>query len=253
MNATNECLEFYKEMLEIQNKFLLEFYVKMFKSLSNEKIIDLCKIYTIVSNEKRYEYVYFMYNEATELIKIGRSNNPKQRLYSINSVFKTQFGMENKISLIGIICVPSGNSTLLEQKLHDKFKEYNKNGEWFELTKEQIYELLKTNSFKKIVDDYHTYYIYDEDINVGFEFEVPKETELFTFSLDTLDSYTIKISNNNLDMATLIKKYIHTNLCNGLPNNFLGFDMRNINAPFSYETSNKSWEIFKWLFINNYI
>lgn len=253
MSAVSECIEFYKELLKIQSKFLSDLYNKMFEKLNKENINDLYKVYMVTENENKREYVYFMYNEVTKLIKIGRSCDPKQRLNSINSVFKTQFGIENKISLIGLICVPSGNSSLVEKMLHEKYKNHNKNGEWFNISREQVSDLLHSDFVRKVVDENHTYYIYDEDLNSSLLFKPLKEKDLNIFALDTLDNYTIQISEGNLNGATMIKRHVHTKLCGETPYYIFGIDDRNIERPFSGKTDNKSWEIFKWLFINHYI
>lgn len=254
MSIADEYKQFYTQMLELQTNFILDYYKKMFEKLNVQDFLNLYKTYCLHSTSSHIEYVYFMYNEATNLIKIGKSENPIQRLRSINTVFKTQFGLEDKIHLINLICVPSGKSLCLEKQIHEKFKNYRKNGEWFLLNKNQVFSLLNSPIIKMIFDDnLHIYYIYDEDFKQEYSFQLPSKKELYEFALDTLDNYTIEIALGNLEAALVMKKYIHSSVCNGLANKFFGVDIRTMDTPFSINTNKHSWDIFKWMYINNYI
>lgn len=253
MSVAEEYKQFYKQLLEIQSDFLLKYYINMFQDLSKENMSNLYKIYQVSYNTNKFEYVYFMYNEVTQLIKIGKSKNPKQRIATINTIFKTQFGIDGKIHLIGLICVPSGNSLKLEQLIHKKYECYRQNGEWFNISQKQVYDFLNSNIVNKINDENFIYHFYDDDFIQNIPLKYPTKNELYTFALDTLDEYTIKLSNNEKKLASIMKKYIHTNLCGGNPNYFMGLDTRNIDKPFSNKTNKISWEMFKWIYLNKYI
>ncbi len=73
------------------------------------------------------------------------------------------------------------------------------------------------------------------------------------FALDTLDYFTLKISEGDKDKALFLKKMIGdsiNNKYNKSHHGFLGFDVRNLDSPFSSVTNNDVWEMFKWLYIN---
>lgn len=254
MSIVNEYKQFYAQMLEIQTNFILDYYKKMFEKLRGQDFLYLYKTYCLLSTTAHIEFVYFIYNEATNLIKIGKSENLIQRLRSINSIFKTQFGLENKIHIIDSICVPSGNSLKLEKLIHEKFKNFRENGEWFNIDRKQVFNLLNSSMVKKIFDDNkHIYYVYDDDFRVEYSFQIPSRKELYEFALDTLDNYTLEIAQGDLKAALVMKKYIHSSVCDGVANNFFGIDMRAIDIPFSINTGKHSWDIFRWMYLNNYI
>lgn len=138
MTIANEYKDFYSQMLEAQTNFILQYYKRMFEKLNTKDFIYLYKTYCLASEISHIEYVYFMYNTVTNLMKIGKSENPLQRLHSINTIFKTQFGLENKIYITNLICVPSGKSLSLEKLIHKEFKDFRENGEWFSIDKNRF-------------------------------------------------------------------------------------------------------------------
>jgi len=77
----------------------------------------------VKSDKRVQEYVYLIRTEDYDQVKIGKANNPKQRLREL------QTGSFKKLVLHQAI--PSKNAYLLENKLHLKFNEYRLYGEWF--------------------------------------------------------------------------------------------------------------------------
>ena len=82
-------------------------------------------------------HVYLMYDESTNLYKIGVSNNPKYRektlqgeIPKIKTIVSREF-KDRKLSLI------------MEKTLHDYFKTKHVRGEWFDLNE---YDLEKLSS-----------------------------------------------------------------------------------------------------------
>jgi hypothetical protein len=69
------------------------------------------------------EYVYLIRTEDYGQVKIGKANNPKQRLKELQTgCFKTLHIHST---------IQSKNALLLERKLHNKFRSYRLTGEWF--------------------------------------------------------------------------------------------------------------------------
>ena len=84
--------------------------------------------------------VYFIKHTGLSPVKIGYSSaeNPIARLYSMTTY--APYGVE----LLGFI--QTLNAKQLERKLHKKYKNKRLNGEWFELTNEDIAIELQSNT-----------------------------------------------------------------------------------------------------------
>lgn len=254
-DVAEEYKDFYSKLLNIQTDFLKHYYIDMFSKLNNYSVNEIFKTYITIKNQDFGSYIYIMFNNNTKLYKIGMTRNPLQRMQTINTMFKTQFGIENYITVIGLIYIPFDNAYDIEKKFHKMFQKFRANGEWFSLNKEQINELFQNRFIHKISSDEDgNFYYYDNGNPIIFDnFSLPDKEELYAFALDTLDSYTLRLSENDNKKATILKKYIHSSLCNGKPHKFLNFDMRTIGVPFSVTGSNMMWEVFKWMYLNNYI
>ena len=94
--------------------------------------------------------VYLMYNPGTKLFKIGKSKRVRDRLSDIRNAA----GMP--IKLIGVISAESDNPHSIEEFLHKYFKEKRRIGEWFELSKTEIFRLYLWASY------WCEYYLFDE-------------------------------------------------------------------------------------------
>ncbi|TAG60665.1 MAG: hypothetical protein EAZ28_06365 [Oscillatoriales cyanobacterium] len=73
-------------------------------------------------------WVYFIFDEDNQAIKIGRSTNPLHRLSEL------QVGNSKSLGLLKII----DGGAELEHKLHKKFKYLRLKGEWFKATQELL-------------------------------------------------------------------------------------------------------------------
>lgn len=249
-----EYLNFYERLLNYQTSFILDMYTKMFENLSEEENANIYKTFYLKTKIKS-EFVYFIYNKYTKLVKIGMSNNPIQRLKSLNSTFKTQFGLNDALELLGVKFIPSGKKEQVEKLYHNKFSKYRRNGEWFEIDRNYILqEILIGSLYCNFKIDFDTDDFYEnEGFRKQIKFLTPSKSELFIFALDTMDEQTLKISGNNIDTATFIKKIIADNLCEKYGYrylNFYGIDIRDFKEPFSASSDNLTWEIFKWLYKN---
>src|SRR5690348_14035371 len=71
----------------------------------------------------RREYVYLMGSPESPIVKIGRSNNPKRRLYQVQ---------EDVSRPLEVMWTHPGGREM-ELGLHQHFAEQRRHGEWFEL------------------------------------------------------------------------------------------------------------------------
>jgi T5orf172 domain len=67
-------------------------------------------------------YVYIILAHETNTVKIGQSGNPKKRLATL------QTASPNKLEIVGVIT----GSMQTEEWLHGLFRQYRRQGEWFE-------------------------------------------------------------------------------------------------------------------------
>lgn len=79
--------------------------------------------------------VYLMYQEDSDLFKIGVSKHSKKRLK------ENQTGNGNKLQLIH--CVPCRYPYVVESTLHNRFQHKRKEGEWFEFDNYDIKDFVK--------------------------------------------------------------------------------------------------------------
>lgn len=80
------------------------------------------------SNPYHKSLVYFISNGRA--IKIGKTSNIHQRLSNL------QTSSPDQLNLIGVIY--TSDNTLLENKVHNYFKEKRINGEWFNISREEV-------------------------------------------------------------------------------------------------------------------
>lgn len=108
------------------------YYIEIFLSLSRNQ----------------FEFVYFIKNETTGLIKIGMTKNPHNRLMTIRTTLNTATGINNQLKYVGLICMTSTEMKDFEKELHTKYASYRKFGEWFKLSESHILNTYFTNSYR---------------------------------------------------------------------------------------------------------
>lgn len=177
----------YKDLVETNYEYHKQEYSNIFKSMSCERLNDFYQCYFVSTNPKT-SFVYFIYNVYTKLIKIGCSDNPIKRRNQLQSMLKTNFGIDNGLNLIGAICVPSLKGMDLERYFHETYKSFKVYGEWFSITKDEVINnclngdimfndlIIDLDSDNKIrnegfsviefneIDDYSLYYYAIEDL-----------------------------------------------------------------------------------------
>jgi Meiotically up-regulated gene 113 len=87
-------------------------------------------------NTTKIEFVYLM--KSGKYYKIGRSNDADRRAYDIRLQMPDKLDLVHKIS--------TDDSIGIEEYWHKRFKDKRKNGEWFELTRQDV-EIFKRRKF----------------------------------------------------------------------------------------------------------
>jgi hypothetical protein len=246
--SKEQMLNLYDQLLREQIKSLHDLYYDCFSNISSKDLYELYLTY-YAKEKMNPAFVYFIYNKYTNLIKIGKSNNPFKRLNELTSMFKNHFGVDNALSMLRIVFIPSGKDYTVEKMFHKKYEKYRTFGEWFNIPQNEIYEQLP--EFLSYDTDN---FLENEGFDSNIVFKNPTKYEYAIFALDTLDEYTLKFSDDNEKAALFLKKMICDDIYKKFNINnykFLGlFDIRNFNVPFSVSSNNKTWEMFKWLYLN---
>ncbi len=101
--------------------------------LGSSVIDDLWSMVTKATSQPKdtgkKSYVYFLQSGLDKRIKIGKANNVEQRVKSINGM-----NPHEVVLLASIECQSGRKARQLEMRLHERFREYQTNGEWFEPT-----------------------------------------------------------------------------------------------------------------------
>lgn len=96
-----------------------------------------------ISGFSNTSVVYFIRNEYTGLLKIGKTNNLKRRIKEIENAFNFLGFDTQKLTLEAISYCPFGlNSSKVETYYHNKCKNYRINGEWFDISTDFLYDNL---------------------------------------------------------------------------------------------------------------
>lgn len=141
----------------IENKMLYYNWLKnniKVKLLPNSKDIDssfnytLDYIYRCMLMDKGHQssVVYFIRNEYNGLLKIGKTNNLYRRIKEIESCFNFLGLDTQKLIVEAISYCPYGmNNGKVETYYHNLFKEKRGNGEWFDISYEELVNTLCTD------------------------------------------------------------------------------------------------------------
>ena len=91
-------------------------------------------------------YVYFI-NDGHGHMKIGISNNPEKRLRSI------QTGNPYKLSIDRVEKYSTYEDAFRrETELHNKFKDYNLHGEWFDTVLVDLFSKFSSPTYEDYID-----------------------------------------------------------------------------------------------------
>lgn len=137
----------YDKSIENSNKQ----YNNIATSFSSLSDVELNYFYMLYQIEKYKSTdipcVYFIKNEYTGLIKIGKTKHVIARFKQLLSMFKNHFGVNNGLKIIGIIPIFDGSEYKIETYLHKKYNDYRTFGEWFDIDFDLI--------IKECFDSYH--------------------------------------------------------------------------------------------------
>jgi len=125
------CQRFISEILEDE----------AIKQIATQELSHLIKEERKEKNNKKVGYVYLI--ESGGLIKIGYTSNFKKRLAQYNT-------HNSNVNIVGVF--EKENAFLIESILHEAYEDFRVKGEWFDLPKDALCELLNyfNNGQKKI-------------------------------------------------------------------------------------------------------
>ncbi|BAZ86723.1 GIY-YIG nuclease family protein [Dolichospermum compactum] len=86
------------------------------------------------------EFVYLVRSGDTTRYKIGMSDNLARRLQQLN-------GKQSPYEVFVVSSIEVINALPIEKTLHHKYKDYRRKGEWFELTDEQVENVIQDMNF----------------------------------------------------------------------------------------------------------
>lgn len=137
-----ELYDLIEEFIEEKRKQYI-----LFKDIMD--LVDKDLFYRMYLEDKNdhIEYVYFIKNDTTGLIKIGMTTNPHDRMSSISYTLKTATGIEHHLRFIGLIYMTSSNMKDFESSLHRKYEKFRKYGEWFDIPEKEILDEYFIESF----------------------------------------------------------------------------------------------------------
>lgn len=236
---------------DIINEFkqLCSNYIAIYDCLSklgDDKLNKMNKAYQTLIN-KEFPCVYFIRNKYSNLVKIGSSKDPFRRLNELNSMCLNHFGMENALTLEGVVYVPSMKHVKYEKMLHDCYKENNKHGEWFDLSKESIENdffpasgmingVFVDSMCEEIMNDGFALVKFDREVDIyNIKHKLFNKTFKTNVLLRTSKEYNDMLLRicNDLNIKSIINKDIITEtFCNTI-----------VNLPISME-------IYNWCLVN---
>lgn len=127
------------ELGESENCLKRYGYFDICQRVNKQMICSKCIEKQEKEKEKYPGYIYLIGNQAEGIYKIGLSHKPKERY----KAFKTKLPFEVKIiHQIGV-----DNMEKAEKKLHVHFQNKRTNGEWFNLTEQDVEFILKIKEF----------------------------------------------------------------------------------------------------------
>ena len=138
----------------VNNRYSYYEWIRKYVSCGNNEITDniiderFNHIYRnmIMDNNmvKNTSLIYFIRNKSNGLLKIGKTNNLSRRIGEIKKCFNFLGMEEQNIELEAITYCPFNmNNSQVESYYHNLFKAYRVQGEWFNVTYQQLFENLE--------------------------------------------------------------------------------------------------------------
>lgn len=136
------CLEYYKNICN---------YIKYVTSTINKnnatKLSEKWVLRNLIDDmlldksleENQFAFVYFIRNTETGYVKIGKTKDIQKRIKDIERTFHFLGQNKNKLVLETIVLCPLYvNSKKLEKYFHNYFESYHINGEWYDVSFDEI-------------------------------------------------------------------------------------------------------------------
>jgi hypothetical protein len=136
------CLEYYKNICN---------YIKYVTSTINKnnatKLSEKWVLRNLIDDmlldksleENQFAFVYFIRNTETGYVKIGKTKDIQKRIKDIERTFHFLGQNKNKLVLEAIVLCPLYiNSKKLEKYFHNYFESYHINGEWYDVSFDEI-------------------------------------------------------------------------------------------------------------------
>lgn len=136
------CLEYYKNICN---------YIKYVTSTTNKnnatKLSEKWVLRNLIDDmlldksleENQFAFVYFIRNTETGYVKIGKTKDIQKRIKDIERTFHFLGQNKNKLVLEAIVLCPLYvNSKKLEKYFHNYFESYHINGEWYDVSFDEI-------------------------------------------------------------------------------------------------------------------
>ena len=205
-----------KEITHLNTKIyeLQKTYLNVLNSY-HIKLDDIKLIQAMLSNQ--CNFVYFMKNSQTGLIKIGKTIKLNQRIKQIQIV-ATQIGIaKHQLSYMAIIYCPRldvVSADYLETYFHSVFAQKRKIGEWFNIQESDVIDLIYGYfDFPYIVKDEN-----NNKIHIATAFYSDSIKQL---SIDNHTPYDYIVSHNNIydDTIENLKLLYYINIIAELINN----------------------------------
>ena len=139
----------FKSLVEERVGARLSYYewLKRYINADNQRTFDNSLDYInncrMIDTTKQTSLVYFIRNKYTGYVKIGKTTDLKRRFKEIENGFHFLGLDTHELILEAIAYCPYGvDYSKVETYYHRLFKDYRKNGEWFDITYDQLMNTL---------------------------------------------------------------------------------------------------------------
>jgi len=144
-------------------------------------------------------YVYFIQVANEDILKIGKSLKPNKRFNSLNT------STHNSLELEWLIEYDEKEENL-ERDLHKLFSKYRSKGEWFNISMEDVFDILDNNGYGNRLIKYDSIECIDEDNQGNIQCIVCNKYFMFQCRLKRHHSRNKKCK----DVTVKITNYINT-------------------------------------------
>lgn len=171
------------------NEMINEFQ-NLFSKIPNKLLSEIYFTAQAYKN-KRFGYVYFLYNKDTGLTKIGHTMDLVQRMKNIKQTFRNYVGVEPNFELTLLLYSHQSLLKKLEKEMHEDLIKYKKHGEWFDLRESPVIadlttsECINIGETSVVIDDSHDFHFYYyEPFEEDFNFDIYDVIKYVSLKID---------------------------------------------------------------------